>query len=269
MPPAISRATLRHHPSFNLKIRRSRYTPSATPRIPWHMRKRSLRRVYLLSFGLSLLSHLAVLGVSSLVRLQVRMWDSTRPVSEPRLPLQLLEAPTVLPPPAPAPAVQPEHPSAQSQLHAGGLPRRMPRQSIEGSPEPVSAPESDSGSGAASLSERLRGAWDPRLAIRPPGSTAAPPAAASMHERLVVDAQAAIQASNERAAAEKRDITYHLSRGFFPDGRRIMPTDGDIWQLSEILRQNEGLVRDSIRAARVRATRERIEGERRSRRSPE
>jgi hypothetical protein len=233
------------------------------------MRKPSLRRIHSLSFGLSLACHLLVLGASSLISVKPREWNSSRPVREPRQPLQLLDASYVVPPQAESSDIRIEDPRLLPEVEtSSGPPTSSSSPVEEGSADPTRVEAPENGPGSPSLRERLRGTWDPRLllGLRAPTRMPAP---SSMHERLVADVEAAIEASNDRTAAEKRDIIYHLLRGYHPDGRIIMPTDGDVWQLSELLRQNQDLVRDSIQQSRVRATRERRETERRFHGAPE
>jgi hypothetical protein len=233
------------------------------------MRKRSLRRIYSVSFGLSLACHLLVLGASSLVSLTPRAWNLSRPLPEPRKPLQLLDASSVVPPPATSSGVPLDDRAVPAEAVISSAPRVSASSPGEdGSAEQVEVQAPEGGPGAPSLRERLSGTWDPRLILGLQGPTRLP-APSSMHERLVADVVAAVEASNDRVAAVKRDIAHHLLRGYYPDGRRIMPTDGHVWQLSELLRQNQVLVRDSLQQARVRATRERRDTDRRSYAGPE
>lgn len=221
--------------------------------------------------------------ISVLTHLLLLLWlgEGVRPVRDPR------PAPTV--PQENVVYLQfPEPRSARGQTRSMGesLPQvrvreqfgegsRLPRyypsvapekeQSIGKQDAPVDAPApTPPASGVHPLFQS--GFRDARLYVEPrAGSPSKPPPA---HERLVADAHAAVEAARDSLAAEKRDFVYHVSRGYYPSGKIIMPEDGPAWQLYELLQQKEAFTRDSTRQARIKAVRERKDAERKATRNP-
>jgi hypothetical protein len=109
-----------------------------------------------------------------------------------------------------------------------------------------------------------RGYRDSRLSIAP---LAPKPSDGQSSARIALDAR--FRAVRDSLEAEMRSLPNTLARGYYPGGTvKIMPEDGRIWELSQLLRQNQAFVRDSIGQERIRAIRERKNAERNGNQKP-
>lgn len=126
---------------------------------------------------------------------------------------------------------------------------------------PSTAPASDGGALFRA------GFQDARLYVDPYTSTPSSPLS-SAQERAAAGIHAAIRATRDSLAAEKRDIAYSLEQGYYASGMKIMPADGVAWQVHELLQQRKAFTRDSVLQARIRAVRERKNAARDSIRTP-
>ena len=125
---------------------------------------------------------------------------------------------------------------------------------------------------------------DPRLYVDPRALVQPAPRAAPLHERMVNDARERVLSEPDSVAAQaardlaKRQVTIMGRRvtvfghhpGFItPDmnrasrGWKILPEDGRVWEQLEMIGDRVQFERDSILRARTRATRERVDAERR------
>jgi hypothetical protein len=145
------------------------------------------------------------------------------------------------------------------------LEERVERIPSAGEVERQSTADAGSTTPAAGRSIPLfrRGFRDPRLSIAP----LATPADEQSSARIALDAR--FRAVQDSLEADRRSLPSTLARGFYPGGTiRIMPEDGRTWETSELLRQNQAFVRDSIRKESARATRERKDAQRNGHQKP-